>query len=475
MNDITQHVDRLRRLPQQHDQTLRTLFEPRQPIFVARAPGRLDVMGGIGDYSGSLVLELPIAEAAFAAVQLSQTGDVTIASRRHSAGSNATSSTITAREWTELQNGDWNEARQFFAGDPSSAWAAYVAGPVLVLLRETAAHLNGGLRILIDSQVPEGKGVSSSAAIEVATMRAISALLGIDLPGEQMARLCQLAENHIAGAPCGIMDQMTAAFGRQYELLALRCQPATMEPFVPIPAGVEFWGIDSGVRHAVSGSDYASVRCGAFMGYRMIADAAGLQVRPSVDAPDVVDIDDPIWNGYLANISSREFETRFSNAIPKQITGRAFLERYRGITDRVTRIDPTRTYAVRAPTLHPIQENERAQRFRSLLQNPVDENPSTNLADSCSQHTIAIPLAVWLPMPPTCSSTWSAAPTPRAVSMAPKSLAAAAAEPSPSSAAPAPTKPSPPSPENIQNSRATNRTFSAVRPPVRMARQSNKS
>ena len=68
-NDFVEHIDRLRLLPQNKDSTLRTLFEKKSAIHVARAPGRLDIMGGIGDYSGSLVLEMPIAEAAFAAVQ----------------------------------------------------------------------------------------------------------------------------------------------------------------------------------------------------------------------------------------------------------------------------------------------------------------------------------------------------------------------------------------------------------------------
>ena len=83
--------------------------------------------------------------------------------------------------------------------------------------------------------MPEGKGVSSSAAIEVATMRAVAALLDLELAGDELARLCQMAENTIVGAACGIMDQMTSALGRENELLALRCQPATVEGFVPIP------------------------------------------------------------------------------------------------------------------------------------------------------------------------------------------------------------------------------------------------
>jgi len=333
-------------------------------------------MGGIGDYSGSLVLELPIAEAAFAAVQIARTPDIIIATLRNDGNaseSQARVKTITSAEWSALRAGDYEASGSHFANDRLSAWAAYVAGPAIVLLREMKSNFTGGLRILIDSRVPEGKGVSSSAAVEVAIMRAVAAALGIDVPGDALARWCQLAENQIVGAPCGIMDQMTSAFGRENELLALRCQPATIEGFVPIPKEIAFWAIDSGVRHSVGGSDYSSVRCGAFMGYRIIAEAAGLHVTPASDAPRVVKVDDPTWNGYLANITPIEFQTRFADTVPTQISGRDFLSRFTGTTDSVTRVDAAHTYAVRAPTLHPIEENHRTGRFRTLLQNPISE------------------------------------------------------------------------------------------------------
>lgn len=376
-NDFAAHIDQLRRLPQHADPSLRTLFDRGSPIHIARAPGRLDIMGGIGDYSGSLVLELPIAEAAFAAVQIAAIPDITIATQQNNANvskSPARVMTISASEWRVLGAENYESARAHFAEDPRSAWAAHIAGPVLVLLRERQLNLPGGLRILIDSRVPEGTGVSSSAAVEVATMRAVATAVGIDLLGEKLARLCQLAENRVVGAPCGIMDQMTSALGRENELLALRCQPATIEGFIPIPKEIAFWAIDSGVRHSVGGSDYSSVRCGAFIGYRIIAEAAGIQAKPAIDAPDVVEIDDPTWNGYLANITPSEFQSRFAAVIPIQMSGREFLKRYAGSTDRVTRVDPARTYAVQAPTLHPIEENQRAGQFRTLLRNPISEH-----------------------------------------------------------------------------------------------------
>src|SRR3954464_13838313 len=126
-NDFAEHLGRLRHLPEHADPTLRTLFRRQLPIYSARAPGRLDVMGGIGDYSGSLVLELPIAEAAFSAVQVTHEREVTIASLRGSTGDPAVIKTITSSEWAALQAGDFEAARQFFARDPLTVWAAYIA------------------------------------------------------------------------------------------------------------------------------------------------------------------------------------------------------------------------------------------------------------------------------------------------------------------------------------------------------------
>jgi L-arabinokinase len=336
------------------------LFTRESPVYVARAPGRLDVIGGIADYSGSLVLEMPIEEAATVAMQASSDPGVTLVTVTELAGDAARQVKVAADAWRELLGGDYETARNRLRADRDAAWAAYLVGPVLVLARETGAQIAAGLRILVDSRVPEGKGVSSSAAVEVAAMRAVAALAG------------QLAENRIVGAPCGIMDQMTSSLGTKNQLLALLCQPATVEGYVAIPHGVTFWGIDSGIRHAVSGSDYTSVRIGAFMGYRIIADAAGLKAKPaSGGAAGQVSIDDPHWHGYLANMTPDEFQSRFADLVPREMSGGKFLNRYGGTTDAVTQVDRERIYAVREPTFHPIGENHRVHRFRELLRGAV--------------------------------------------------------------------------------------------------------
>jgi L-arabinokinase len=191
----------------------------------------------------------------------------------------------------------------------------------------------------------------------------IAAHYGVELAPEELAAVCQWVENQVAGAPCGIMDQMTAACGQRDRLLRLRCQPGTVEGHLGIPAGYRFYGIDSGIRHAVTGADYATVRAAAFMGYRIIADAAGL---PATLEGGRARVEDERWGGYLANFSELELG-RYEGLLPERLSGADFLARYGGITDGVTSVQPGTVYPVRRATVHPVHEQARVERFAALL------------------------------------------------------------------------------------------------------------
>jgi L-arabinokinase len=242
-----------------------------------------------------------------------------------------------------------------------------VAGAFLVLMHEKDFVFKRGAKILICSGVPEGKGVSSSAALEVATMTAIAAAYDIKLSPVEIAFLSQKVENVIAGAPCGVMDQMTAACGERDRLLAILCQPGELLGTISLPEQLAIWGIDSGIRHSVAGADYGTVRTAAFMGYRIIAEIAGLTSHQTTRGR--VQIDDPKWNGYLANITTEEFDGRFDAHLPLQMSGAEFLDRYHGITDWVTSVNPDQTYPVFAATKHPIYEHAHVTRFAEILMN----------------------------------------------------------------------------------------------------------
>jgi L-arabinokinase len=358
-----------------------SFFSEDGPLFVARAPGRLDLMGGIADYSGSLVLEMPLAVATIAAAQLVSEPTVTVYS---TAASEIEEDPLVSLPLASLytQSGalSYREAHALLANNPRQIWAAYVLGAIVALQHEYDLRPERGMRILVDCQVPIGKGVSSSAALEVAAMHAICAAYGLDIDGRKLAILCQKVENLIVGAPCGVMDQMTAACGEINSLLALLCQPAELQDSVPLPDDIEIWGIDSGVRHAVTGADYGSVRIGAFMGYRIIAQQQGFPVTNSEQ--DYLTIEDSRWQGYLANIPPSLWEMKYRAFLPTSLLGADFLRQYQGSTDPVTHIDPQRIYSVQQPTAHPIYENHRVHLFRKLLAQPMlDEDQLTLLGE----------------------------------------------------------------------------------------------
>ena len=371
--DVQRFMTSLDSLADNPDPTLRGLFDTSGDLLIARAPGRLDVMGGIADYSGSLVLQLPIAEATLVALQLDGFREITIVSL----SGDATRDNSFTMSLSDFEvNGktvDYEFAQDRFKKNERQRWAAYVAGVFLVLMRERGVHFERGARLLIDSGVPEGKGVSSSAAIEVAVMSAVSAAFDLELDSREIALMCQIVENQVVGAPCGIMDQMTSACGDENRLLALLCQPAELKDAIELPEELGVWGLDSDLRHSVGSGDYGSVRTGAFMGYRIIAELAGLPVLDENPEDRIVKISDNVWHNYLSNVTPSEFEERFAARIPDRITGEDFLRNYRGTTDLVTRVEADRAYAVKQPTAHAIYENFRVRTFAALLQNPTNE------------------------------------------------------------------------------------------------------
>lgn len=342
---------------------------------LAAAPGRLDVMGGIADYSGALVLEGTIGALTAVAVQrrddallrVRTTGpeaarlartEFTLPLSRLARSSvsdqdNGASATagVTVRRSTATS---YEAVRAAFP--PDARWAAYVLGVFYVLLAEGEVDsLAHGADVLVAGTVPMGAGVASSAALEVATMRAVATLLSAPVAGLRLAVLCQLVENRVAGAPCGIMDQVTCALGRAGQLLALRCRPHEVLGWQAPPPGFGFAGLDSGVKHAVGGTRYARARCAAFMGRRII--------RAALEANG----EDPARAAYLCAIRPAEYRARFRHRLPPRLRGRDFLAQWGETGDDATTVDPEALYPVRGATEHPIYEQARVEQFLALL------------------------------------------------------------------------------------------------------------
>jgi galactokinase len=270
-----------------------------------------------------------------------------------------------------------NAACAAFFRTPENHWAAYVLGAIIVLHRERAVPLPLGLGLLVASNVPEGRGVSSSAAAEVASLYAIAHAMGVSLTPNEVALLAQKMEHTLAKAPCGLMDQMAVVHGVENHLMRIKCQPGSLEGSVGVPDELCFWGVDSGVSHAVSGADYGTVRCATFMGYRILAAALGM---PVVSTEQGINIDDKEFGGFLANVSPSRLAT-LAHEVPEQLLGSDFLRLYQGTTDVVTSVKPNLQYRVRASLTHAIADSHRARMFAAILSSNDQANLSSLLGE----------------------------------------------------------------------------------------------
>jgi L-arabinokinase len=283
---------------------------------IGEAPGRLDFLGGVADYSGSLVLEMP----------LRLTTRVTVSD--HPAGEFV---------FVSAQEGRCVVA----AGTLPAAvpkWVRYPYGCYLLFVREHRWQPRGGLKFSIRSRVPESMGVSSSAALEVATLRALEKFSGRKFTGTGLARLAQRAENEIVGAPCGLMDQLASAYGVRGTLQPILCRPDILGEPVRLPRGVVAVGWPSGVKHA-----------GAFMGRKLIEVATRRKLA------------------HATQLLPADVRSQSLTVLPTKITGRTFLARAGNVDDPLSVIEPAKTYPVRAAVSFPVEENFRAEAAVALL------------------------------------------------------------------------------------------------------------
>ncbi len=323
-------------------------------IWVTRVPARLDVMGGIADYSGANVCEAVLGRGVLLALQART--DRTLRIRTMQAGSRSLPvETRIALDY--FQSGDglasYRDVREVCRANPLASWTAYIGGSVFTLLKEESVKLPFGFNLLLLSAVPMNVGIGSSAAVEVGTLTCLAAYLGLDLSPDRIARLGQMAENHVVGAPCGIMDQTAITSGRHGCLTHILCRPGQVQGDVTIPPGTGFVGINSMVRHSVGGSPYTDTRIGAFMGKRIINDLRAKTGRGSLD--------------YLTELSVEQFKKEYESHLPEEIVGSDFLAQHRTHDDPVTTVQPDASYHVAGPTRHPVEENERVLAFMDAL------------------------------------------------------------------------------------------------------------
>ena len=336
-------------------------------VILTRAPARLDIMGGIADYCGANVFEMTVNRTAIAACQARE--DRNLCAITLHAGDQFKPNFHLSLDsfYTDGTLKTYSQIRERFSEEPSAAWTGYILGAFYVLLKEGKIdQFPHGATIVIKSDIPIGGGVASSAAIEVATLMAIDRLYGLELEAIEIARLAQIVENRIVGAPCGIMDQVAAAAGTSTKILSILCQPDQILEFVSCPVNVSFVGIYTKVRRSTTSTAYIDTRTGTFMGLTILKAAFSSETEEGSIARK---ISEALADNYLCNLSVQEFREQCEHLLPEQMHGAEFLDTYGETVDTVTQVDPERLYSVRSRVQHAIYENARVRQFIAALKN----------------------------------------------------------------------------------------------------------
>ncbi len=240
------------------DEFARRFGQPQR--WIVRAPGRVNLIGEHTDYNDGFVLPLAIDRAMWIALRPRDDRRVIV----HSV--------------------DFDESREFSLdrltnedGQPDNqgtGWIEYLKGVAWSL--QEGGHELAGWEGVLQGDVPVGAGLSSSAALEVATARTFATAAGLDWDPTEMAKLAQRAENRWVGVNCGIMDQLISAAGRAGHALLIDCRSLDTRP-VPFPTGVAVVILDTATRRGLVDSAYNERRaqCEAaaeFFGVRALRD-----------------------------------------------------------------------------------------------------------------------------------------------------------------------------------------------------------
>jgi galactokinase len=236
------------------------------------APGRANLMGEHTDYNEGFVLPFALAQGVTATATARDDGLLVLRSKQVPAD------LVTV-------------SLDALAPGAVTGWAAYPAGVAWSL--RTAGHAVRGASIDVDSDLPVGAGVSSSAALECSVALALCSLSGIAEPRPRLAMIAKRAENEFVGAPTGIIDQSAALLCAQGHAMLLDCGTleTTQVPFRPAASGVTALVIDTRVTHALVSGEYAARRAECEQAARLL----GVPALGAITDPRVLHkLDDPL-------------------------------------------------------------------------------------------------------------------------------------------------------------------------------------
>lgn len=341
--------------------------------FASVAPGRLDVMGSLADYTGALVLGIPLQQHACVAMQRRTDGIVSIIVSA-GASKNGGAPVEIAVEKLCPSSGSVLDAASCLKllGKKRSADVVCCVGALVEGLRAgLLPGFSGGLSLAVDTTLADLSGAGRSGAVCGAALAAASGVLDVTIDAVGAALACGEVENAWLGRGVGVSGAACSLSGQAGVINEVRCDPCSLSGTVAIPDGVSLLGIHCGTIREDAWEKFEQVRTATFMG-RAVIDRIVKHEH----------LDQIRWDGYLSRISINDYVERFRNRLPTKIKGREYLERLGDPGDPFTKVDASFSYKVRSRSEHHIYEHARSCQFVECMNRAARSSDDRALLDA---------------------------------------------------------------------------------------------
>lgn len=326
------------------------------PRYVALAPGRLDVMGGVSEYSGCRVLNQTTETCACVAVQRRADHAISISSLTCANSNGRAPFTIPLNELHGHAAGLGDAAPVCAAAEKDEASLAILGLLVEAMRAGVLPRFNQGLSFAASIVDGVNHG-AADAAIAAATLTAVARMMDIPLDASRAIAVCTNARNRWLRLSVDRADSFSALSGASHVLNQVSGALDESLPAIPLPEDVVFVGLDSGAIDPLGHCRYQRARTAAFMGLGLVKRILEHESEGR-----------ECWNGYLSGLSVAQYVDHFRDRLPTKIKGIDYLERFGETCDEWTRIDPHVTYRIRSRTEHHIYEHARAVQFTHCLE-----------------------------------------------------------------------------------------------------------
>ncbi|HNW59283.1 MAG TPA: hypothetical protein PKI62_06380 [bacterium] len=334
------------------------IFSPNRPVFLARAPGRLDLLGRMALRAGARALHAPLAEALIVAVQLRRDRRIVIRNLNLNKERVLTVEYRLEEALEAARRNDWGAFRTL-ASATERGWTGYVLAAVAKMVARLPENSPlPGLNVAIQSALPAGAGLGSSAALLTALLLALQEALELPLENAELAETGRQIDAGILQRESGTEDFLTILLGRQEQIVALHGRPAVIEQTFALPRPLQLLAVDPGVLRPEDGERAAELDTALQISLRLLQDVlAEGNLQPAAGV-------------ILEQIPAEVWQRRLKKRVPYRCSGAAFLQDH--AVDAGSAIDPERRYLPRNVLEFAIAECDRVGSSLHLLEEGVE-------------------------------------------------------------------------------------------------------